>query len=136
MRKDKVIFTVFILFLISCKPFTEVSTKDRYKKTWTGRQFRKHSCIRQVRETIKDTVENYIVQRTWEKRHICGFYAWPIKLCTITYNKQNKPIEKHVVKRGRYDTKKINKTITYQQNYNGLTNGQIEALIDLLNKID
>lgn len=132
MRKDKIILAVFILLLTSCKTFTEVSTKGRYKKILAGRQLNTHSCIRRIHETIKDTVENYIVQQTWEKRQICGFYGWPIKLCTITYNKQNKPIEKHIIKRGRYDSKKINKTISYWQNYNGLTEEQIKALKDSL----
>ena len=136
MRKDKTILAIFIIFLTSCKPFSEVSTKDQYRKTWTGRQLRKHSCIRWIRETIKDTVENYVVQRTWGKSQICGSYGWPIKLRVITYNNQNKPIEKRIVKRGRYDTKKINKTFTYPQNYNGLTETQIKALKDSLNKID
>jgi hypothetical protein len=90
MRKHKIILAVFILLLASCKTFTEVATKGRYKKIWVGRQLNTHSCIRRIHETIKDTVENYTVQQTWEKRQICGFYGWPIKLCTITYNKQNK----------------------------------------------
>ena len=135
MRIDKIILGLLIIALTSCKTFTEVSTKDHYKSIWTGKQFRSRSCVRWVHETIKDTVANYVVQRTRQKRQICGFYGWPIKSVTTTYNKQGRPLEKHIVKRGRFDTKKINKIKTYPKNYNGMTKEQVIALKDFLNNM-
>lgn len=90
------------------------------------------SCHRHIRVTIVDTVTNYVLQTTKEKRQVCGSYGYTIKARTITYNVKHRKMEKLIIHYNNLTNIQSRNVTEYRNNANHFELVEIKKVLELL----